>query len=69
MKIAMFITGILGLTLIALGGGTLVFAAKNEDAQKQTRGGKIAAIGSLFLLAFFILLIILLVQVLFSLAG
>lgn len=69
MKVAMIITGVVGLVLMAIGCVPYFRAVKNEDAAAQARAMKLLGVASFFLTVFFILLVILVVRVLFSFLG
>ena len=66
MKIAMIIAGVVALLLIAIGCFPYIKAVKNEDAAQKQKAMRWFSIASIFLTAFFILLIILVVRALFS---
>lgn len=69
MKIAMIVTGVAALILTIIGCIPYVRAAKNEDAEKMMKAKRWFSVASLFLTAFVILLIILVVRLLFSTLG
>lgn len=69
MKIAMIITGVAALILTVIGCIPYVRAHKNEDAEKALKAQRWFSVASLFLITFFILLVILVVRVLFSVLG
>lgn len=66
MKLAITITGIIGLMFIVIGFVVKMIGKQKEDTTIHNTGNKIIAFGSLFMIVFFVLLFILFVQVLFT---
>ena len=69
MKIALIASGVIALLLNVIGGILSARATKREDADKQAKAAKISRAASLFWVVFFILLIVLVIQVLFFCPG